>query len=262
LEPDEDTLVVLELTNDGDEPVTVQSVRLSGDVLGMTFFDYTTRVERRIAAGGSEPVQFAFDLRELGGQATGRIPATLSLLDTERQPLLTQDLPVEVQGSLRSVYGIFGLAVCASAVLLSAILVVQLATGRLPHNRWNRAVRFAVPGLAVGLTLTVTLSVLELVTPSATAWVTLVVASAGVAFLVGYLSPTPVPADAEEDDEAEEEGSDLVAAQPAAGPRVVAQRRPGGAPVAPSSPDRAPSGEEPSRAGERPGGRPRPPTGP
>jgi hypothetical protein len=175
------------------------------------------------------------------------IPATLSLLDSERQPLRTHDFAVDVQGSLRSVYGVFGLAVCASTVVLASVLVLQLASNRLPANRWNRATRFAVPGLGIGLTLTVTLSVLHLVTPSATAWVTLVVGSAGVAFLVGYLTPTPESVDTQDGEDEEDEG-DLVTARPAAGPRVVAQR--------------APSDEESGRPAAEPGGRHWPPSRP
>lgn len=257
LEPAEDTLVVLNVENKGDAPATIQNVRLSGEVLGMTFFNYTTRIDRVIAPETSTSVRFTIDLRELEGQATGLVPATLTLLDPDRQPLRTTDFAVDVRGSIRSVYGVFGLAVAASTALLFTVLILQLASNRLPPNRWNRATRFAVPGLGIGLTLTVTLSVLRLVTPSATAWVTLVLVSAGVAFVIGYFSPTPEPEEVEyEEDEEDEEGADLYAEQSVSDPRVPAQRAlDSGVPLASSRRGRpASGGKHSSRWSERPRG--------
>ena len=70
-------------------------------------------------------------------------------------------------------------------------LALEIAGHRLPQNRWRRGVRFLAPGFGIGLVATFTVSATRLLLPSATVWVPLVLGCGAVAFLIGYLTPTP-----------------------------------------------------------------------
>ena len=202
LDPESDAEVTVTVNNDTGEPLTVRSVSLRGSVLGLTFFSYTTRVDLAVAAGATGTRTFTVDLSDLAGQATGLLPATMSLIGPDRTVIAERSLTVDVQGSLLSVYGVFGLVVAAGTVVLLVTLLSRLATSRLPPNRWRRAVRFGVVGIGIGLTATFTLSALSLKSPDAATWVTVVVVCAVVAFTLGYLSPDPSADDDFYDDQA------------------------------------------------------------
>jgi hypothetical protein len=191
LDPDRGTLVTVEVRNDGDQAVEVRSVRLSATVLGLSFVNYATRVDLVVEPGETGTRTFALDLSDLAGQARGLLPGAVELVGADRQVLATQDLALDVRGDLRSVYGVFGLGIGAITTLLFLSLLVRLGAGRLPANRWSRAWRFAVPGVGLGLTASLTLSVLRVVLPSRTASVALVVAGVLVGLAVGYLTPAP-----------------------------------------------------------------------
>jgi hypothetical protein len=202
LQGEQETLVRVEVRNDGTEEVFIRSIRLDGKVMGLTFFSYETRVDLRVEPAGTGEREFVFDLIDLGGQANGLLPARLTLLDEERQPVSSQSFPADVRGSLASVYGVFGLGVAAITALLLAASIIRLATHRLSLNRWRRGIRFGVPGLGLGLTLTFTLSTLRVLTPSADKWVALVLVFGAAMFIVGFCTPTPETGD--EDDEEDE----------------------------------------------------------
>jgi hypothetical protein len=186
---DSRTLVVLALTNTGSDPITVRAIRLEGRVMTMTFFRYNTRLDIELAPGASTERRFELELDDLTDQAVGLIPARLQLLDTNRKVLREDDFPVDVDGSPMSVYGLFGLAVAGITAILLGSLLLAIARRRLSRNRWNRAIKFLAAGIGLGLTLTFTLSATRLLTPSAAAWLTLVLVLGAVAFAIGYLLP-------------------------------------------------------------------------
>jgi hypothetical protein len=190
LYPERGVLIAVTAHNGGSAPVEVRSVRLDAHVVGLAFFTYTTRVDLALPPGGSGDRHFLLDLGDLGGQATGLLPAEVSLLAPDRSAIAVQAIPVDVRGSARSVYGVFAIGVGAVTLLLLIGLLIRLAAHRLPDNRWSRAWRFAVPGAGIGLTLTFTLSALRLVVPSARASTLLFVGAGLLGFVAGYLSPS------------------------------------------------------------------------
>ena len=191
LRADEGAVIKVQATNKTDGPLTVRFVRLHGKVMGLTFYTYDTLVDMQLRAGESDEREFFVDLADLKGQATGLLPGQLTLLDQQRNVMASIEFPVDVRGSLASVYGVFGAAVGAITALLVIAALVRLATHSLPLNRWSRAVRFAVPGIGFGLVLTFTLSAFRFLLPSASRWLPLVLLGGAVGFAIGYLTPTP-----------------------------------------------------------------------
>jgi hypothetical protein len=152
---------------------------------------------------------YTLNLRDLDGEATGTIPASLILLDAENDDIGRIAFPVEIDGSMRSVYGLFGLAVAGITLVLLVSALWRLSTGRLPLNRWRRAMTFAAPGLGVGFVLTFTLSALNLVVASAGAWLLTLALGGGIGFVAGYLTPTPDRPSAPGDDHDWDDRTDL-----------------------------------------------------
>jgi hypothetical protein len=200
LQPDTELRVDVEITNGTTDEVFIRAVRLDSKVLDLTFFTFTTRIDLRVDAGDSATRSFLVDLGDLGDQAVGLLPARMALLDEDRSIITSMSFPVDVRGSLSSVYGLFGIIVALITALLLAAAIARLAAHRLPANRWSRAARFGVPGLGVGMTLTFTLSALRLLTPGASAWVVAVLVCGAIGVAVGWLSPDP-----REDDSDDEE---------------------------------------------------------
>ena len=129
----------LVVTNRQDEDVVVRTVRVEGRVLGMTFFDYASRVDRTVAAGDSEDLSLPLDVSELGEQATGLLPARLTLTGEDRRTLYEDPFAVEVEGSPWSTYGVFG-------VLVASVTVVLLAAAAISYPLlalWLRAISLA-----------------------------------------------------------------------------------------------------------------------
>jgi hypothetical protein len=213
LDPDREAVVRLEVANRSDRPVMVRTVRLDGRVLGLTFYTFDTRVDLRLDPRGSGEREFAVDIADLRGQASGLLPSRLALLDDRREVLAAETFPVDVQASMMSVYGLFGATVAGITALLLIAALVRLATHTLPRSRWSRATRFGVPGIGIGLALTFSLSAFRVLIPDASTWFPLVAIGGLVGFVVGYLTPTP-----ENRDDRYEEVVD-------ASGRVVRQRR-------------------------------------
>lgn len=189
LRPDDGTTVTLDVTNTGSAPVEVRAVRLQGQVIGLPFFSYRTRVNLVLQPGESGQRSFQLDLSDLGGQTTGLIPTRLVLLGPDQEVLDTRAFVVDVRGSMWSVYGLFGLMVAVLTALLVVGVAVAVARRRLPENRWQRAMRFLPAGLGLGFTVTFTLSATRVLSPSAELWVPLVLGCGALAFVLGYLSP-------------------------------------------------------------------------
>lgn len=197
LNAEQETVVSVEVENLGDEELVVRSLRIDGKVIGLTFFSYETRIDLRVDPGESGDREFVLDLIDLGSQANGLLPARLALFDQDRDLITTQSFPADVRGSFGSVYNVFGLIIAAITAVLFITAVIALTTQRLSANRWRRGVRFGLPGLGLGLTLTFTLSTLRVLTPSATWSGALVVILGAALLVVGYFTPTPEPHDDE-----------------------------------------------------------------
>ncbi len=191
LRPLDGVVLAVDVTTNGTRPIEVRNVKFHSRVLGLAFFTYSTRVDLTVAAGATGSRTFALDLYDLGGQATGLLPAEVSLLDAERNTIADRPLTVDVRGKLLSVYGVFGLAIAAITGLLFLALILRLVSGRLPDNRLSRAWRFMLPGLGLGLTATLTASVLRVFVPSAKTSILMLIIGAAVGFVAGYLSPQP-----------------------------------------------------------------------
>lgn len=219
LDPAEGAVLDLTLTNTSAEDVSIRSVRLDGKVMGLTMFNFTTRIDLVMTPDSVTTRTFDLDLIDLSGQATGLIPSRLQLLDDDRNVLQEVSFPADIRGSVNSVYGIFGLAVLAISLVLLATLLLSIRRTQMPENRWRRAVRFLPAGLGLGLVLTFTLSATRQLAPSATSWTTIVLLCGAAAFAVGYFLPIGVADDetsgsADADDgAAEDDTEDLEAAE-------------------------------------------------
>lgn len=183
--------VAVEVTNRGIKPLFVRSIRIMGPVAGLTFFSYETRVDMIIAAGASDDRKYEVDLVDLADQATGLIPGRLVLLNQSRDEIASRTFATQVDGSLRSVYGIFGLMVAGMTATQLAGALWLLSRRRLSPNRWKRGARLGVAGVGLGLTATFSMSALSLLLPSASSSLTLILVLAIAMFVLGYFSPTP-----------------------------------------------------------------------
>ncbi len=201
LAPRRPVALSVEVTNSTSKPLDIRIVRLEGKVVGLTFFAYDTAVGLKVAPGETGSRRFMLDLAGLDGQATGLIPGAVKLLDADRRVVAEEGGVVDVRGSLRSVYGVFGVGVAFLTVLSFLGALVGLARHRLPPNRWRRALRFLTPGLGLGLLLNFTLSATRVFVPTPGRWLTIVVVSAAVLFGLGYLTPAPDTDEDTDDDD-------------------------------------------------------------
>lgn len=202
LRPRQPASLELRVTNTGPAPLQVRTVRLQGEVMGLTFFAYDTSVSFTVAPGTTEDRRFALDLIGLKGQATGLIRGSVALLDGTRRTIASEPMVVDVRGSLSSVYGMFGLAVIALTALSLGGALLALARHQLPENRWRRGLRFLTPGVGLGLFAVFTLSALRVLVPRPGVWIPILLVAGGGAFAAGYITPTP-------DDEEDEGGGDM-----------------------------------------------------
>jgi hypothetical protein len=170
------------------------------------------------------------DLYDLHGQASGYLPARVTLLGNNHEALDSSGLAVDVRGSALSLYGVFGITMALVTLVVLGMLLIGLARQQLPANRWNRSLRFLVPGVGIGITLTFTLSAFRVATPNPMLWLALIVGCGLVAFALGYLSPAPDTV--EEDQDLPTPGADVGYADPSLpprpdpAPRVAAPRTP------------------------------------
>lgn len=183
--------LTLDITNRDSTPITASTVRFAGKVMGLTFFAYEASVDVRVAPGATESRRITLDLASLRGQATGLLPASITLLDADRNELAAQDLVVDVRGSVRSMYGTFGMLLTVLTAIALVIALRELAAHRLSPNRWVRGLRFLVPGIGLGMVLVIVCSMLRIFAPTISRWGPLMLLCAGGLFLFGYLSPSP-----------------------------------------------------------------------
>jgi hypothetical protein len=195
------TDIVVNLDNHTSSPVHVATVRMSGEVIGLTFFSFDNSVAFTVPPFHSATTRYSIPLVGLNGQATGLIDSSLSVLDPGQQVVASQGFVADVRGSLTSVYGVFGLAVALLTVFAFALVLLEMARHGLSANRFRRGLYFVVPGLGLGLVLVFTLSATRVFVPSLSHWVPIVVFSAVIFFLIGFLTPDPRVEDEEDDDE-------------------------------------------------------------
>jgi len=134
---------------------------------------------------------FPVSMSGIGSQATGLIVATITMLGPNGEAIASQPLVTKVHGSLKSIYGLFGLAVLALTVSALLLALLAMARHRLPRNRWLRAIRFLIPGFGVGLVLTFTLSALAIFVPGPGHWLSLLIFTSAIGLALGYLTPAP-----------------------------------------------------------------------
>jgi hypothetical protein len=203
LSPNDSMDVAIELTNHGPDPVSIGRVELTGSVLGLNFFNYTTRVESTLPPGSTQTLRYRLDLTGLEGQATGLIGAELLLKDKANKTIASVPMVTDVRGSLLSVYGFFGIALIVLTLLAIVDVAIAVARHRLSENRWRRGLRLLVPGIGIGLVLGFSASVLRLWAPHTGTWLVIAGSTAAAFFVLGYFSPTPDSEDDEFDDDDE-----------------------------------------------------------
>jgi hypothetical protein len=205
--PDRLTEVRIAVTNRSTTTLQVTSVRFQGDVLGLPLFSYDSAVDLVVPPGRTRSLDFPFSVSGIGSQATGLVVATLTLLAPNGAAIATQSLVTNVHGSLKSIYGLFGLAVLALTISSLVFALLALARHRLAENRWLRAMRFFVPGFGVGLVLNFTLSAFGVFVPGPGHWVSVMIFTSATGFALGYLTPAPT------EEDPDDYGDDVLLAQ-------------------------------------------------
>ena len=192
LEPREEIPLELTILNNSDDTVSVRYVRLEGKALGLTFLTYDLGLRTTLAPGEQTTLDAKLDFFDLEKQATGYLGTSLAVYDEDRRLLGTEDFVVDVQGNATSTLGLFAIVVLGVAIFSTTVLVLNTLRRRLPPNRFVRGVQFAVAGAAIGVTLSLGLSVLRITFADVEAWVPLVFIPTVVAFIIGYLAPGPL----------------------------------------------------------------------
>lgn len=154
------TRLVVGVENLGGSALDVDSVRLRGMVLGLTFFDYDTRVRTTVPARGTANWTVDLDLRDIAGRATGLVPIRVEIRDTDLDTVVARDGKAQVHGSLLSTYGLLGLGLLVLAGLLLAAAVLSPGASKL------RGLRFVPAGCVLGLLVVFALSAMRLLAPS------------------------------------------------------------------------------------------------
>jgi len=198
LDPDRVSTLALLIRNNTNQPLTVRQVQIRGKAFGLTLLAYDVTINAKIGAGESTKVDVPVEFVDLGQQADGLLPATIRLIDPDRNQLASRDFTVDVRGSATSLMAVFTLVVAIATG--ASIVAIWIAVGRrrLPRNRWRRGLRFALVGAGVGVTLTLFLALLLLVTPTGSVWIPLLLVPTAGAFLLGWFSPGPLGDDQDE----------------------------------------------------------------
>ncbi|CAM3573139.1 hypothetical protein [Smaragdicoccus niigatensis] len=219
LDPKHQTDVKVTLKNSGSEPVTVTSIGLDGRILGLTLFNIRTATAITVAPGATKTMSFPMDLRDLDGQATGLVGGDFSVRTAAGQDLKSPVVS-EVQGSLFSVYGLFGLGLVIMTIIAALDVALAISRRRLPENRFRRGLLTMAPGVGVGLVLIFSLSAMSVWVPSGPRWIVSALVFAGACFAVGYFTGRPDNAD-ERDPDLEFEVDVTVIQRPAEGASPV-----------------------------------------
>jgi hypothetical protein len=215
IRPGQKVTVALELTNRGAGPIAVASITFEGRIAGLTFFSFATEVDFDVARNATKDLVYVLDTATLKGQVTGLVPSGLVLSGPGGNTVASEAFVTRMDGSLWSVYGLFGLGIVVLTALALVEVLLALARGRLPQNRWRRGTRFLAAGLGVGGVAVFSASALSKWLPSNGHWFSILGVGAVAGFVVGYLTPTPLPADEREGDEDDEEDGEVSDVAPA-----------------------------------------------
>ncbi len=190
LDPNKPARVHILLTA-GDSALHVTTVRFQGDVMALPLFSYDSTVDFTVPANATRSFTFEVSLTGIGSEATGLVDTSFTLLSPSGTALASEAAITEVNGSIVSLYGLFGLVVLLLTLTSLLFGLLAMARHRLPQNRWMRAVRFFVPGFGIGLVLIFTMSAFRVFDPGTSHWVTLLVIPSVIGFACGYLTPAP-----------------------------------------------------------------------
>lgn len=199
IRPGQESTLTLELRNRTDSPVIVRQVQLRGRAFEVTLVTYDVLIQARVDARDTEEVDIPMDFGDLDDQVTGLFPASMTLVDPDRNDLARQGFTLDVRGRAFSLMGLVTMVVAVATGL--SILAIWLAVlrRRLPPSRWRRALRIGVTGAGAGVVLTLLLAQLRLVAPSGAVWIPIVLVPTLAACALGYLSPGPLAIEEEHD---------------------------------------------------------------
>jgi len=201
VDPTRNSVLTLDMHNHGATATTVRQVQIRGTAFGITLMAYDVTINARIPAADTVHVEVPVEFVDLGKQADGLLPATIRLLDPGQAQLAAQNFTVDIQGSPSSLMAIFTMVVAIATGVSIASIWIAIGRRRLPRSRLQRGIRLAISGIGIGITLTLFLSEVLLVTPKGQVWIPLVLVPTVAAFLLGVLSPGPL---ADEEEEVED----------------------------------------------------------
>lgn len=201
LEPDPEVPFTLQIRNNGDETVDLRFFRFELMTLGLNWWHYDLRahveVPPRALRTISEPLDF-FHADETG---KGYIEAKLALYDMDRERVALQPFAFDVKGDTTSTIGLFTILMLVLGIICLIEIFVRWFRRRLPGNRFLRAVTFAFAAAVLSVTLVVGAAVLAIVLWSSATYVPIIAIAILVGFVLGFLSPGPDYATADEDEE-------------------------------------------------------------
>ena len=128
-------MVRITVHNSGASPVEVATIRLEGAVLNLPLFSYDSTVDLTVPPRKTESLTFPVSTQGIGSQATGLVSATLTAIATNGTALTADTIVTNVHGSLRSIYGLFGLAVLVLTISSLVLALVAMARHNLASNR-------------------------------------------------------------------------------------------------------------------------------
>ncbi|MGK2949372.1 MAG: hypothetical protein ACSLFP_12400 [Acidimicrobiales bacterium] len=192
IEPREEIPLVLTIRNNSDDTESVRYVRLEGNALGLTFLTYDLGIRTTLEPGEQTTLDTTLDFFDLESQATGYLGTSLRVYDVDRRLLGSEGFVVDVRGNATSTLGLFAVVVLGVAVFSVTVLVLNTLRRRLPSNRFVRGVQFAIAGAAIGVTLSLGLSILRITFADVEQWVPLVFIPTVIAFVIGYIAPGPL----------------------------------------------------------------------
>jgi hypothetical protein len=192
IDPQKEIPLSLTLRNRGDRTEEIRFVRIEGKALGLTFLTYDLGIRTSLRPGEQTTIETKLDFFDLESQATGYLGTSLRVYDADRHLLGAQSFVVDVRGKPTSTLGLFAVAVVGVAIFSVTVLILNTLRRRLPSNRFVRGLQFAIAGSAIGVTLSLGVSILRVAFADVEAWVPLVLLPTLIGFALGYIAPGPL----------------------------------------------------------------------